>query len=431
MLTLTYPNGDVLSYAHGDNGRPQSLVLNGDIVLVNQATYTQLNQLATLPLGNGLTTQYHYYALDTSPPVANEWFGRLAQIVTGSLQNEQVTSYDLVGNPTGLSYSDHTSESFAATYNEWDQLTAFGSLEGYGYIPSGQQVDIGTLQTKGSESYSYSTPGQPRPHAPTSISGVGSYGYDANGNQTSDPSVTYTYDVENHLIQLTQGGSAVLQNTFDGDGLRLVCVASGVTTHFIGDWYEFNVTSGVATAYYPFGTVPVALKQGSTLSYLHHDHLGSLVSATDGNGTELGWARYYATTTGQFQTADVVVPNFAKGGTKDPQTLDHCAWWTPRGTPPRWAGVAETSHNIPQQESLFTRSDPGEPNGSWTSQDLVSLCCSHAGVWFRSLNAPGRISFRLSSRSRALLLKPVTSPQTTCRRSSAFTPRRQPHLRGI
>ena len=33
----------------------------------------------------------------------------------------------------------------------------------------------------------------------------------------------------------------------------------------------------------------------------------------------------------------------------------------------------------------------------------------------RSLNSPGRISFRLSSRSRALLLEPVASLQTTCK----------------
>ena len=72
-----------------------------------------------------------------------------------------MTGYDAVGNPTGIDYADHTSEAFAATYNEWDQLTAFGAVEGYAYIPSGQQYDIGSLQTKGSVSYGYPAPGQP------------------------------------------------------------------------------------------------------------------------------------------------------------------------------------------------------------------------------------------------------------------------------
>ena len=38
--------------------------------------------------------------------------------------------------------------------------------------------------------------------------------------------------------------------------------------------------------------MPIAMKQGDTLSYLHHDYLGSLVSATDASGNELGWVRY-------------------------------------------------------------------------------------------------------------------------------------------
>ena len=34
------------------------------------------------------------------------------------------------------------------------------------------------------------------------------------------------------------------------------------------------------------------MKQGSILSYLHHDHLGSLVAATDPSGAEVGWASH-------------------------------------------------------------------------------------------------------------------------------------------
>jgi RHS repeat-associated protein len=90
-----------------------------------------------------------------------------------------------------------------------------------------------------------------------------------------------------------------LQSTFDRDGNRLVRVGVvlNVTTHFVGDTYENqqSVTNGpwTPTIYYLFGGIPVAMKQGSTLSYLHHDHLGSLVSATNASGTEIGSARYF------------------------------------------------------------------------------------------------------------------------------------------
>jgi hypothetical protein len=152
VLTMAYPNGDLLQYFYGDYGRPVTLVLNAANMLVNGAPNGQLSQIATLPLGNGLTTNYAYYALDVTPPITNAWYGRLAQIVTGNQQSETLSSYYGVGNPTGINYGDHTGEGFVAGYNEWDQLTSYGSLEGYSYIPSGQQTNIGTLQTKGVES---------------------------------------------------------------------------------------------------------------------------------------------------------------------------------------------------------------------------------------------------------------------------------------
>jgi len=161
----------------------------------------------------------------------------------------------------------------------------------------------------------------------------------------------------NRLVSLTGGSPTASQSADDRDGKRVVRYdRSGQTAHFVGEWYEFNVTTGIAPAYDPFNGRPIAMKRGSTLSYLHHDHLGSLVAATDPSGNELGngsWARYspfgqlslgaglpsdrlftgqtrdnvlgagnagndayyffqaryYHATIGQFQSADVVAPN--------------------------------------------------------------------------------------------------------------------------
>ena len=127
-------------------------------------------------------TQLHYYAIDANPPVANRWYGRLASITTGSIQSQSITSYDLVGNVTGLSSADHTGEAIAASDNELDQLVGFGGIETYAYIPGGQRSDIGNLQTKGSAAYTYATTGAFPRHAPTSILTIGAHGYDQNGN---------------------------------------------------------------------------------------------------------------------------------------------------------------------------------------------------------------------------------------------------------
>ena len=73
----------------------------------------------------------------------------------------------------------------------------------------------------------------------------------------------------------------------------MIRAANGVTTFYVGDLYEVDSGSGIATAYYPFNGKPVAMKKGSTLTYLHHDQLGSLVSATDVSGAEIASARYW------------------------------------------------------------------------------------------------------------------------------------------
>jgi len=354
VLSRTYPNGDVLAYVYGDHGLPVSASLN-NAPLVTNATYNALKKLATLSLGNGLQTTWQYYGLDVQAGgrPANTWYGFPDQVQTGSLQNQSFTSYDAGGNPTGLSYADHTSESLSFAYNERDQLLGMsGSVnEGYGSYIQGGADDIGNLLAKGATTLSY---GASQPHTPSSAGSVG-YSYDANGNRQGDGANTYSYDAENRLTGLA--GQVSLQNTFDGDGVRLIRTANGTTTVYVGDWYE--VTNGVASAYYPFTGQPIALKQGSGLFYLHRDHLGSLVSVTNASGAEVGsaryWpfggqrlstgalptdrlftgqirdlgddrfsffkARYYDATIGKFHTPDTIVPD-----PKNPQALNRYAY---------------------------------------------------------------------------------------------------------
>ena len=101
--------------------------------------------------------------------------------------------------------------------------------------------------------------GECHPFYATSQVGAQGYAYDNNGNRTADPSgLGFNYDAENHLLSLTSGSTTVFQNVYDGDGKRVVRLdRSGQSTHFIGEWYEYNVTMGIATAYYPFNGRPI------------------------------------------------------------------------------------------------------------------------------------------------------------------------------
>jgi YD repeat-containing protein len=301
-LTLTYPNNDVLAYVYGDHGLPASATLNG-APLVTSASYNALKKLSSLAMANGLTTTWKYYGSGLDYQVSgspNKWFGLPYQLQTGSLQNQTFpptgspAAYDSVGNPTAISYSDHTSEALTFSYNELDQLTSLsGALsENYGsYLQGNPNYDIGNLLNKGAITLQYPSGGQPRPHAPTQAGSV-SYTYDANGNRSTDSQGnTYTYDGENHLTSVS--GQVSLQNYYDGDGLRIIRLTGSGTTHYIGDWCEYDYGSGTYTNYYPFNGQPIAMKKGSTLSYLHHDHLGSLVAQSNAAGAEIGSTRYY------------------------------------------------------------------------------------------------------------------------------------------
>src|SRR5713226_9594363 len=127
------------------------------------------------------------------------------------------------------------------------------------------------MVTNGSTAtYTYPNAGSAHPHAPNSQSAIGTVTYDANGNRALDGSNFYGYDAENHPTSVENMGNATfpIQNSFDGDGARVARTTyvplppATTTTHFVGSWYENNLTTTTPTVYYPFNGMPVAMKQG-------------------------------------------------------------------------------------------------------------------------------------------------------------------------
>ena len=71
---------------------------------------------------------------------------------------------------------------------------------------------------------------------------------------------------------------------YDADGARVKTVIGGITTVQIGNHYEKNLNTGEVTKYYYFGGQRVAMRKGSTLNWLHSDHLCSVSLATNSSG---------------------------------------------------------------------------------------------------------------------------------------------------
>jgi RHS repeat-associated protein len=79
---------------------------------------------------------------------------------------------------------------------------------------------------------------------------------------------------------------------YDGDGNRVAQTIGGTTTYFVGNYYE--KTGSTITKYYYAGSQRVAIRKGSTLSYLLSDHLGSTSLTINTNGSLVAEMRYKA-----------------------------------------------------------------------------------------------------------------------------------------
>lgn len=96
------------------------------------------------------------------------------------------------------------------------------------------------MESKADVTLNYNASGHA--HAVSSTSSGWTYQYDANGNMTSRGngtlSFTLTYDGENRLTNVS--GSAGATFVYDGDGQRVKGTAAGVTTYYIGNYFEWT-----------------------------------------------------------------------------------------------------------------------------------------------------------------------------------------------
>lgn len=81
-------------------------------------------------------------------------------------------------------------------------------------------------------------------HALTSLSNGNSYAYDANGNQVTriigTDTFSLTYDAENRLTTVLKNGQPLASFTYDGDGVQVAATLNGVTTKYVGEYYEVS-----------------------------------------------------------------------------------------------------------------------------------------------------------------------------------------------
>lgn len=138
-------------------------------------------------------------------------------------------------------------------------------------------TSVGNRLTKNSTNYTYAAADQ------MTDAGGTSYGYDANGNQTSRGSDTFSFGHENRMPQAVSG-SDTSSFTYNGDGLRMSQTSGGSTTAS----YTYDV----------FGATSSVTGSGSTEWLFTGEQRDS--------PTSLYYlrARYYDPETGRFLSRD-------------------------------------------------------------------------------------------------------------------------------
>lgn len=197
--------------------------------------------------------------------------GRLSDILHDATENSADTSYSYTYNPA----------------SQIESLTRTNDSYAYSASVSGSLA----YQVNGLSQY-------------TTVNS-NSYGYDLNGNLTSDGGRTYTYDVENRLVEVSGGGSSM---TLRYDPLGRLYETNGSTDGVIRYLYdgdalvgEYN-QSGTQLERYVHGTDtgaddPLIWYEGSSVGlssrrHLVSDHQGSIVGVFDGSGNSHAYNRF-------------------------------------------------------------------------------------------------------------------------------------------
>ena len=246
LTQLTHSDGKQVNYTYDGLNRLQAVTLDSNTLLDYE--YNHRAKLATLKRanGNGATTHLHYDRISRINGIQNDFSDNAADV-----------SFNYSYTPNGRLSGYHVNNGY------YQHIERVQSVE---YVSNG----LNQYETVGGRTFVY----------------------DANGNLISDAESTFSYDAENRLIKVSGDQNATIQ--YDPRGRLRYVTEGGKITSFLyhGDSLIAEYQSGTMTNRYVFGTgvdQPLVAFSGSSTAisnsqYLHANHQGSIIAASDHNG---------------------------------------------------------------------------------------------------------------------------------------------------
>jgi len=297
-----YPDGEVVKVNYNSMGLPKLMCraywnnsagayyCTSQAWLVSDAHYDVAGRLTSMkyPAGGNLwrTQTYYGWTVGKNGGLLKEikvgtWNG-------GSNRFYRKYTYNSFGDIATMKLASNGG-AYGFIYDSLGRLTrayqAGGAAEeSFSYDPAGRM-------TSGGKSYNSG-----HPYHGVKSSGYGAHNYDANGNLTGANGMSYSWDAENRLASAIKNGVGE-SYAYDVDGVRIKRVQGNTITYTFFPVYEETWANGSQTErikYYVFNGMRVAVKRGSSLYYLHGDHLGSTSETTNASGNHVASRTYYA-----------------------------------------------------------------------------------------------------------------------------------------
>lgn len=224
LTGLTYPSGRIAAFTinTSDQVTAAVAVVNGtSTTIASSIAYAPFGPHTAMAFGNGLADARSFDSRY-----------RLGTWTLGGLISKTYTWQDddnITGITDNLNAANNRTFGYAAIHRLTSPVTGPWGTGSYTYDANGNRI----AKVEGAISTSYTCTAGTNRLATATGSEPATYGYDANGNTTSDGSHTYQFSQRDRLATVDSGATATY--SYDGDGRRVKKVVGGIATHYFYD----------------------------------------------------------------------------------------------------------------------------------------------------------------------------------------------------